>query len=147
MKRTQKLALTVVAAAFLLGSGLVSAADMLGPGKVKSKAEIWLSSKTRFSGFSLPAGQYQLQHRVDGSKHSMSFIQLRAGTSMQSASTHKLMPVRVRCSLEPLPAKASQTAFYSVAEGDASRAMRLEIKGEKVAHIFPMPLVPLESMP
>ncbi len=147
MKRTQKLTFAVMAASIAVGSALASAADKGGPGKVKGKAEIWLSSKTRFSGFSLPAGQYQLQHRVDGSKHSMSFIQLRAGTSLQSASTHKLMPVRVRCSLEPLPAKASQTAFYFVAEGDASRAMRLEIKGEKVAHIFPMPLVPLESMP
>lgn len=139
MKRTQKLTLAVMTASIVVGSALASAADKGGPGKVESKAEIWLSAKTRFSGFALPAGQYQLQHRVDGSEHSMSFIQLRAGTSMQSASTHKLMPVRLRCSLEPLPAKASQTAFYSVAEGDANRAVRLEIKGESMAHIFPMP--------
>ena len=139
MKRTQKLTLAVMAASIVVGSAPASAADMGEKGKVESKAEIWLSAKTRFSGFALPAGQYQLQHRVDGSEHSMSFIQLRAGTSMQSASTHKLMPVRLRCSLEPLPAKASQTAFYSVAEGDANRAVRLEIKGESMAHIFPMP--------
>jgi hypothetical protein len=142
MKRTQKLALAVMAASILLGTALApAAADKLGPGKVESKAEIWLSSKTRFSGFALPAGQYQIQHRVDGSEHSMSFIQLRAGTSMQSANTHKLMPVRVRCRLEPLPAKASRTAFYSVAEGDASRARRLGIKGESMAHVFPMPAI------
>jgi hypothetical protein len=139
MKRTQKLTLAVMAASIVVGSALASAADKGGPGKVESKAEIWLSAKTRFSGFALPAGQYQLQHRVDGTEHSMSFIQLRAGNSTQSASTHKVMPVRVRCSLEPLPAKASQTAFYSVAEGDANRAVRLEIKGESMAHIFPMP--------
>jgi hypothetical protein len=139
MKRTQKLTLAVMAASLVVGSALASAADKGGPGKVESKAEIWLSAKTRFSGFALPAGQYQLQHRVDGTEHSMSFIQLRAGNSTQSASTHKVIPVRVRCSLEPLPAKASQTAFYSVAEGDANRAVRLEIKGESMAHIFPMP--------
>ena len=145
MKRTQKLTLTMVAASIVLASALASAADKLGPGKVESKAEIWLSAKTRFSGFALPAGQYELQHRVDGSEHSMSFIQLRAGTSVQSASTHKVMPVRVSCSLEPLPAKASQTAFYSFAEGDANRAVRLEIKGESMAHIFPMPGTPVAA--
>lgn len=146
MKYTKRL-VTVIALSVLLGSALASGGDKLALGKAGSKAEIWLPVKTRFSGFALPAGQYLLQHRMDGSDHTMTFIQLRSGGSLLSPASHKLMPVRVRCSLEPLPAKASQTAFYSVAEGDASRAMRLEIKGENVAHIFPMPLVPLESMP
>jgi hypothetical protein len=147
MKHAKKLLLSLIATLLLLGSNLASAGDKMAPGKVVSKAEIWLSSKTRFSGFALPPGRYLLQHRVDGSDHSMNFIQLRAGNSLQSASRHKFMPVRVRCTLEPLPAKASQTAFYSVPEGNASRARRLEIKGENVAHLFPMMLVPLESTP
>jgi hypothetical protein len=139
MKRICRLILAVLAVSIMFGSVLASAADKLWPGKVESKANIWLSSKTRFSGFALPAGQYQFQHRVDGSVHSMNFIQLRAGTSPQSPSTHKLVPVSVRCRLEPLQARATQTAFYSVPEGGVSRAMRLEIKGENMAHIFPAP--------
>lgn len=69
----------------------------------------------------------------------MTFIQVKPGNTQRSAPTHKVMPFSVRCSLEPLPGKAARTAFYAVAEGDASRAVRLEIKGEEVAHIFPTP--------
>jgi hypothetical protein len=42
------------------------------------------------------------------------------------------------CRLEPLSAKASQTAFHFVAEGDGCRAIKLEIKLDHVAHMFPM---------
>jgi hypothetical protein len=138
MKWTKRL-VTLMAVSVLLGSVFAAAAEELAPGKVGSKAEIWLPVKTRFSGFALPAGQYLLEHRRDGSNHIMAFVQLRAGDSSSSPSTHKRMPVMVRCRLEPLQAKAPQTAFYSVAEGDANRAIKLEIRGETVAHVFPMP--------
>lgn len=123
----------------LLSAALASAADDLADGKVRSKAEIWLPVRTRFSGFALPAGQYLLQHRIDGSNHLMAFVQLRVGDSLSAPSMHKVMPVMVRCRLEQLARKASQTAFYSVAEGDANRAIKVEIKGENVAHVFPVP--------
>jgi|SRR5581483_560060 len=147
MKYTRNLMLAVIAVGILAARGFASEADKLFPGKVESKAEIRLSSKTRFSGFTLPPGRYVLEHRIDGSEHTMTFIQVRAGNTLRSAPTHKVVPVRVRCSLEPLPGKVKKTAFYSVAEGDANRAVRLEIKGENVAHIFPVTIVPLESMP
>lgn len=146
MKYMPKLTLALIAVATLVGSAFASEADKLFPGKVEGKAEIRLSSRTRFSGFSLPPGRYVVEHRMDGSEHSMDFIQVRPGITLRSAPTYRVMPVRVRCSLEPLAGKASKTAFYSVAEGDVGRAMKLEIKGEKVAHIFPLPLSP-ESMP
>ena len=145
MKYTPKLTLAVVAVAALVGSTFASEADKLFPGKVEGKAEIRLSSRTRFSGFALPPGRYVVEHRVDGTEHTMDFIQVRAGNTLRSANTHKVVPVRVRCRLEPLPGKAARTTFYAVAEGDANRAIKLEIKGERVAHIFPMP-VSLESM-
>lgn len=129
----------------LASNALVFAADKTAPGKVASKAEIWLPVKTRFSGFALPAGQYLLEHRLDGSDHLMAFVQLRAGDSLSSPGTHRRMPVMVRCRLEPLQDKASQTAFYSVAEGDANRAIKLEIKGESVAHVFPTPLPSVDT--
>jgi hypothetical protein len=142
MRDPRKLALAVLAVTALVGSALASRADKLFPGRVEGKAEIWLSSKTRFSGFTLPPGRYVLEHRVDGGEHAMDFIQVRPGNNLRSAPTHRVMPVRVKCTLEPLPGKATRTAFYAVAEGDASRAVRLEIKGEKVAHVFPMPPAP-----
>lgn len=138
MVHTKRL-INLIAVSVLLGGAFASAADDLVPGKVSSKAEVWLPVKTRFSGFALPAGQYQLQHRINGSDHIMAFIQLKAGGSLSALSTGKVMPVMVRCRLEQLPVKVSQTAFYSVAEGDANRAIKLEIKGESVAHVFPMP--------
>lgn len=136
MKRAQKLTLAVP---IVLGSALASAADRIGPGKLESEAAIWVSSKTRFSGFALPPGPYLLQHRIDGSEHIMTFLRLREGNYLQSLGTYKRMPIRVRCKVEPLPAKASQTAFYYVPEGESYRATRLEIEGENVAHTFPLP--------
>ena len=138
MNNKKRLA-AVLSISILLASAMAVAADDMAPGKVASKAEIWLPVKTRFSGFALPAGQYLLEHRADGSDHLMAFVQLRAGDSLSSPLGHKRMPVMVRCQLEPLAAKASQTAFYSVAEDNANRAVKLEVKGESVAHVFPMP--------
>lgn len=137
--RCAKSMFTLIAAFALLNGGYAAAADKLAPGRVASQAEIWLPLKTRFSGFALPAGQYLLQHRINGSDHLMAFVQLKARDASSARGTHKVMAVMVRCRLEPLQAKASQTAFYSVAEGNANRAIKLEIKGESVAHVFPMP--------
>lgn len=129
MRYTQKMALVVLAVTAVVGSARASGADKLFPGKVKGKAEIRLSTKTRFSSFVLPPGQYVLEHRVDGGEHTMDFIQVRPGNNLRSAPTHRVMPVRVKCTLEPLPGKATRTVFYAVAEGGASRAVRLQIKG------------------
>ena len=145
MKYTKSI-VNLIAVSVLVGSALASANEIAPPGKVVSKAEVWLPVKTRFSGFALPAGQYQLQHRINGLDHIMAFIQLKAGASLSAPSTHKVMPVMVRCKLEQLSAKAAQTAFYAVAEGDANRAIKLEIKGEKMSHVFPMPVAP-EAIP
>lgn len=123
-----------------VGAAFAAPGDNIAPGKVVSKAEIWLPVKTRISGFSLPAGQYLMQHRLDGPDHMMSFIQLRAGTSRLGAERRKFIPAMVKCGLEPLQIRASQTAFYSVAEGEANRAIKLEIRGEAVAHVFPIPV-------
>ena len=140
MKNLDKLAFAAIAVAIFAGSAFASEADKLFPGKVEGKAEIWLSSKTRFSGFALYPGQYLLEYRVDGSDHTINFIRLMTGNSHQATGKHRVMPVKVRCSIEPLPGKVKQTAFFAVAEGDASRAVKLEIKGERMAHIFPMPV-------
>ena len=140
MKNLVKLAFVAIAVATFAGSAFASEADKLFPGKVEGKADIWLSSKTRFSGFALYPGQYRLEYRVDGSEHTINFIRLMTSNSHQPLGKHRVMPVKVRCSIEPLPGKAKQTAFFAVAEGDASRAVKLEIKGERMAHIFPMPV-------
>ena len=100
MKDTKKLVLTVIALSILMAGALASVGDNLMPGKVVSKAEIWLPVNTRFGGFALPAGQYLLQHRMVGSDHTMTFVQLRKGNSPLSRTTNKVMPVRTRCTLE-----------------------------------------------
>lgn len=146
MKNLAKLAFVAIAVATFAGSALASEADKLFSGKVAGKAEIWLASKTRFSGFALYPGQYRLEYRVDGSDHTINFVRLRTNNSREATGRHRVMPVRVRCGIEPLPGRATQTTFFAIAEGDASRALKLEIKGERVAHIFPMPVSP-ESLP
>lgn len=139
MKHSQSLIVGLIFAPVLVTVALAAPGDKIAPGKVISKAEMWLPIKTRFGGFSLPAGQYLLQYRVAGADHIMSFIQLRPGTSQAAPMKHRFMPAMVACSLEPLQTRARRTAFYSVAEGDANRAIKLVIKGENVAHVFPMP--------
>jgi hypothetical protein len=76
----------------------------------------------------LPKGDYAIQHTMNGGEHVMVFRQLR---------TMKLIEVRAKCTLVPLPEKASETQKSYVLNASNERVLHeLVFKGESVKHVF-----------
>lgn len=106
--------------------------------KVGKKGEVMLSEDTQVGDLSLKAGHYQMQHRVEGSDHMIHFTEMRGmhNPSAPGGPTSEAHSGGVKCRLEPMSAKASQTAVTTSTEGGVRRITRIEIRGENVAHVF-----------
>ena len=128
----------MVTGMLLLSITAASAADEQAV-KVGKKGEIMLSQDTQVGDLTLKAGHYQMQHRVDGSDHMIHFTELKGvhrNPYYESGATGTAHPGEVKCRLEPMSAKAKQTAVSMSTEGGARRITRIEIAGENVAHVF-----------
>jgi hypothetical protein len=107
--------------------------------KVGKKGEIMFSQDTQVGDLTLKAGHYQMQHRVEGSDHMVHFTELKG---MHNPPYHTTGPTgvahpgEVKCRLEPMSAKAKETAVTMNTEGGVYRIIRIEIAGENVAHVF-----------
>jgi hypothetical protein len=132
------LGLAVVVAGLLLVSVTVAAAADQQVIKVGKKGEVMLSEETLVGDLNLKAGHYQMQHRVEGSQHMIHFTELKGmhNPSRPGGPTGEAHPGEVKCRLEPMNAKASQTAVTMTTEGGLRRITRIEIAGENVAHVF-----------
>lgn len=90
----------------------------------------------------LGRGRYRLEHRVKDSTHYVKFALV--STSYRTARNKT--GGEVRCRLEPLDARASRTVIFTVSESFVDeqsrvffdRITRIEIRGENVAHLFPI---------
>lgn len=137
-KRWLLLSMAVMVTGILLSVTVASAADEQVI-KVGKKGEVMLSQDTQVGDLTLKAGHYQMQHRVDGSDHMVHFTELKGvhrNPSYESGATGTAHPGEVKCRLEPMSAKAKQTAVTMSTEGGARRITRIEIAGENVAHVF-----------
>lgn len=126
----------MVAATVVLSVTVAAAADQVI--KVGKKGEMKFDQETQVGDLTLKPGHYQVQHRVDGSDHMIHFTELKGGHNpyYPSGPTGTAHPGEVKCRLEPMNAKASQTAVTMSTEGGARRITRIEIRGENVAHVF-----------
>jgi len=95
--------------------------------KIGKKGEVTFSQPTKVGEVLLPAGSYRFLHRVAGNDHFVQFTQ----TNSRSRDFGE-----VRCRIELLPKKVSQTATYITTEDGVRRITRIEVAGENVAHIF-----------
>lgn len=93
--------------------------------KVGKKGQIVLDKETKVGDATLMAGTYQIQHRVEGADHIVVFN-----------SRMGMKPIEVKCKLEPLQKKASETAMFLNTADGGPRIVRIEIAGENVAHVF-----------
>jgi hypothetical protein len=127
----------VVTGILLLSVKVVSAADEQVV-KVGKKGEIRFSQDTQVGDLTLKAGHYQMQHRVDGTDHMIHFTELKGGHNpyYPSGPTGMAHPGEVKCRLEPMSAKAKETAVTVSTESGVRRITRVEIEGENVAHVF-----------
>lgn len=121
--------LLVVAVILFFSAAIAAAAQKEQVIKVGKKGNITLTEDTKVGEMTLKAGQYTVQHRVQGSEHFVHFVP--AGKT-----AYKSGPSEMQCSLESLDSKASQTAVYTTREDGSSRVTKVVIRGENVAHVF-----------
>jgi hypothetical protein len=76
----------------------------------------------------LPKGDYQVKHTMDGDNHVMVFTQQHAKTPAEA---------RVKCTLVPLPTKASQSVtLYTHDAANQHVLQELVFKGDQAKHVF-----------
>ena len=127
-----------VAAILLLAATFSLAAQKEQVLKVGKKGDISFDTETKVGDLTLKPGRYSVQHRVQGSDHVVHFTEVTkplpySGTGGGSPKAH---PGEVKCSLEPLKAKAGETAVYLANEDGTLRIKKITIRGENVAHVF-----------
>lgn len=123
----------------ILLAGTFAVAGQTGSVKVGKKGDIMLSQEAKVGDITLKPGHYQIQHRVVGTDHLIHFTELKGmhtNPYYETGPTGTAHPGEIKCRLEPMTAKASQTAVYTDDEGGIRRITRVEIKGENVAHVF-----------
>jgi hypothetical protein len=107
----------------LVVMGLVVLAGAQQPAGFKNTRTVVLSQEARVGGQVLPAGQYRLTHEMEGSEHIMVF---RRGEQA----------VRVKCTMEPLANKASQTQYWYGEENGQRTLQAMTFQGDTVRHVL-----------
>lgn len=96
--------------------------------KVGNKGEVSFSQPTKVGDLLFPPGSYRFVHRVSGEDHFVQFTQ---------TSRARREFGEIKCQVEPLSRKVSQTAITTLADdGGTRRVTRIEVAGENVAHVF-----------
>jgi hypothetical protein len=135
MRRSWLSVILVVSVASLMFVNVSAVADQQVI-KVGKKGEVMFDQETKIGDLTLKPGHYQIQHRVEGSNHMVHFTEFKGQFQSWSGPSGLAHPGEVKCSLEALQAKASQTQVtLNTADGER-RITRIEIAGENVAHVF-----------
>lgn len=92
------------------------------------KYRVSFTEKVRVAGTLLPAGDYEIRHVMEGQDHIMIFHQV---------GVRKPVEVRAKCTLEALPAKASDSQKAYVVNAANERVLHeLIFKGDRAKHVF-----------
>lgn len=128
-------ALTATATLFFY-TGATIAAEHEHALKVGKTGEVTFDKETKVGDLTLKPGRYRFQHRVEGDDHFVHFTEFTKGIRAGESGAPKAHPGEVKCRIEPLSKKVSQTTIYSVDEGATKRVTKVEVGGENVAHVF-----------
>lgn len=106
--------------------------------KAGKKGDIVLSQTTQVGNITLKPGHYVLQHRVSDGQHFVKFTELEMsrGSHPYGTTTGTKDAGEVRCTVQPLREKVTQTAVYVDTAGGVRKVTRIEIAGENVTHIL-----------
>ncbi len=126
----------IVVLTLLLTASFTVAVEQEQVLKVGKKGEISLSTEAKVGDLTLKPGRYYVQHRVAGSDHFVHFIELTKENPYYRGGVPKAHPGEVKCSLESLNSKASETAVHLTNEDGVMRVTKIIIRGENVAHVF-----------
>ncbi len=106
--------------------------------KVGKTGEIEFRNETKVGNLTLKPGNYQFQHRVEGSDHFVHFTEVTKARPYTHTlgGIPKAHPGEVKCTVEPLNKKVDRTTIYSKKENGFYRVTRLEVRGENAAHLL-----------
>ena len=132
------LSISVAAAALWYAGAVAIAAEHEHTMKVGKTGEVTFLKETKVGDLTLKPGRYMFQHRVEGSDHFVHFTEWTM--PIRSVNSTQDVPIahrgEVKCAIEPLSKKASQTKIYTTDEGNGARITRVEVEGEDVAHVL-----------
>ena len=116
---------TVVIAIVLLAGLAVAGENSLG---VSNLYRVNFSQNVRVADTLLPSGDYEIRHVMEGAKHIMVFRQV---------GVKKAVEIRAKCTLVPLPEKATETQkVYELNAANERVLHELIFKGDTSKHVF-----------
>ena len=118
----------------LVAAGPIGAAQDDQVTKIGKKGQVTFSSEAKVGDLTLMPGQYTVQCRREGPEHIMRFT--RTGGSTTRGGGPAVDKGEVKCKKELLPSKVAAGSLHTHKDGDVVRVTRIEISGEKVAHLF-----------
>jgi len=119
---------TILVVLCVMGVSLVLQAGQNSLGIADSR-QIKFENPMRVGNVLLPAGEYKVQHTMEGTEHIMVFTQMHARQTPAEA--------RVKCSLVPLTSKAEQTQQIYVMNSANERVLHeLVFRGDIAKHVF-----------
>ena len=111
----------------VLGVSVLAVAGS-GPMGIADVQKITFTGTVRIGEALLPAGQYEVRHVMEGENHIMVFQQL----GKKNAPS-----VRVKCSLQRLAEKASQTQkIYTLNAANEQVMQAIVFQGDTAKHVF-----------
>jgi len=118
-------ALTLAIGVGLLSVVAIAGQDQLG---VADIYKVSFAEKVRVADVLLPSGSYEIRHVMEGPDHFMVFRQV---------GVKKPAEVRAKCTLVPLPEKASvDEKIYQVNAANERVLHELIFKGDRAKHVF-----------
>lgn len=106
--------------------------------KIGKKGDIVFSKETQVGDVTLKAGHYQFQHREADGQHFVKFTELQMPQGKHQSGTllGAKEAAEIKCTVEPLSKKVTQTSLIIDTAGGVNRITRIEVAGENVAHIL-----------
>lgn len=118
----------------LVSGGLTAMAQDDQVAKIGKKGQVNFTSETKVGDLTLMPGQYTVQCRKQGDEHFMRFTRTRGSAPRAGGSA--VDQGEVKCKKEPLPSKVAAGSMHTHVDGDVVRVTKIEIAGERVAHLF-----------
>jgi len=123
--RVVKPVLVISICIFLLSALAIAGQDALG---VADVYRVSFAEKVRVADTLLPAGNYEIRHVMEGAEHVMVFRQV---------GVKKPVEVRAKCTLVPLPEKATESQkIYELNAANERVLHELIFKGDRAKHVF-----------
>lgn len=138
INRLRMLAVALMALTLVVFTGSALAASAENIIKVGKKGDVVFSDTTQIGEVTLKPGHYQFQHSVVGDEHFVKFTELTMfrGEHATRKATETKDVGEIKCTVEPLKSKVTQTAIYTDTAGGVNKITRIEVSGENVAHVF-----------